>query len=131
MTAKHTTNAFRAIKPLRLRIPKLVDILLVSDADQIAWLNEHPAVSRPIDPTRSWLHRFLDARLRTDLSLDGKPLPVFQPRSSDTACLTRGSASFSSAAINGDTASAALPECTSICMRWQSLRDHVFFASIC
>jgi len=31
----------------------LIDIVLVSDAEQIAWLNEHPAVARSIDPTRS------------------------------------------------------------------------------
>jgi hypothetical protein len=80
MTAKHTTNAFRTIKPLRLRIPNLIDILFVSDAEQIAWLNQHPAVTRPIDPTRSWLHQLIDARLRTDLSVDGTPLPVFQQR---------------------------------------------------
>jgi hypothetical protein len=83
VSARHTTNAFRTIKPLRLRIPNVVDIVLVSDAEQIAWLNQHPAVSRPIDPTRSWLHRLLDRRSRTDLSVDGKPLPMFQPRSDE------------------------------------------------
>jgi hypothetical protein len=83
MTAKHTTNAFRTIKPLRLRIPNVIDILFVSEPEQIAWLNQHSAITRPTDPTRSWLHRILDARLRTDLSVDGKPLPVFQPRTDD------------------------------------------------
>jgi hypothetical protein len=83
MTVQPTTNAFRTIRPLRLRIPNVIDIVLVSDANQIAWLNQHPAVTRPTDPSRSWLHRILDRRLSVDLSLDGKPLPVFQPRTDE------------------------------------------------
>jgi hypothetical protein len=83
MTQKHTTNAFRMIKPLRLNIPKVIDLVLVSDAEQIAWLNQHPAISRPIDPSRSWLHRILDRRLGLDLAFDGEPLPVFQQRADE------------------------------------------------
>jgi hypothetical protein len=83
VTVKHTTNAFRTVRPLRLRVPNLIDLVLVSDSKQIAWLNQHPAITRPTDPSRSWLHRLLDRRLRADLSIDGKPLPVFQPRSDE------------------------------------------------
>jgi hypothetical protein len=82
MTVK-PTHAFRTIRPLRLRIRNLIDIVFVSDSKQIAWLNQHPAVTRPTDPSRSWLHRILDRRLRLDLRIDGKPLPVFQPRSDE------------------------------------------------
>jgi hypothetical protein len=57
--------------------------VLVSDAEQIAWLNQHPAVSRPIDPTRSWLHRVLDRRFLLDLAFDGEPLPVFRERADE------------------------------------------------
>ena len=80
MSPKHTTSAFHTAKPIRIRIPKLLDILLVTDPEQIVWLNQHPNLTRPIDPSRSWLHRILDGRLRGDLSLDGQPLPVFESR---------------------------------------------------
>jgi hypothetical protein len=83
MTVTHAANAFRTIRPLRLRIPNVIDIVLVSDAKQIAWLNQHPAVTRPTDPSRSWLHRVLDRRLGVDLSIEGQPLPVFQSRSDE------------------------------------------------
>lgn len=80
MTPEPMTNAFRTNQPIRLRIPKLIDLVFVSDAEQIAWLNQHPAISRPIDPARSWLHRILDGRLRNDLGWNDRPLPVFQAR---------------------------------------------------
>lgn len=63
--------------PLRLRVPGLLDVLLVSDPEQIKWLNEQPALTRQIDPERSWLHRFIAGRLLDDLAFHGKLLPVF------------------------------------------------------
>jgi hypothetical protein len=67
-------------KPIRLRIPKLIDVLLVSDPEQIHWLNQHPDVERPLDPSASWLHRIVEGRLSSDLAFDGQRLPVFMAR---------------------------------------------------
>ena len=65
---------------MRLRLFNFIDILLVSDPEQIKWLNQQVDVVRPLDPEVSWLHRFIDQRLRFDLAFEGAPLPVFQPR---------------------------------------------------
>jgi len=65
------------VKPIRIRLGKLLDVLLVHDPEQIRWLNQHPDVEREIDPSTSWLHRFIDKRLKLDLAFGGKPLPVF------------------------------------------------------
>ena len=68
------------MKPIRVRLFDLFDVLVVSDADQIQWLNQHEHVTRPIDPARSALHRFIDRRLREDLGFQGEVLPVFKPK---------------------------------------------------
>jgi hypothetical protein len=65
---------------MRLRLFNFFDVLLVTDPQQIKWLNEQIDVVRPLDPDASWLHRFIDHRLLHDLAFDGIPLPVFQPR---------------------------------------------------
>jgi hypothetical protein len=75
------TSAFLTMKPLRLRFFDVFDVLLVSDPEQIRWLNQQPAVTRPIDGSLGFLQRFLDQRLREDLGFAGKELPVFRPRS--------------------------------------------------
>lgn len=67
-------------KPFRVRIAGLIDVVLVSDAEQIKWLNAHPDLERQIDPQASWLHRVVDRRLRTDLGFDGQLLPIFHAR---------------------------------------------------
>jgi hypothetical protein len=67
-------------KPMRLRLLNLIDVLLVTDAEQIKWLNQQVDVVRPLDPNASWLHRILDGRTRGDLMFDGAPLPVFLAR---------------------------------------------------
>jgi hypothetical protein len=74
------TNSFVTTKPIRLRIPNFIDVLVVSDPEQIQWLNQHESVTRPLNPSASWLHRFIEQRLGTDLAFGGKPLPVFLPR---------------------------------------------------
>jgi hypothetical protein len=76
------TNSPQAAKPIRLSVPGVLDILLVSDPAQIQFLNQHVDVVRPLDPTASWLHKILDGRLRHDLDFGG-PLPVFLPRKNE------------------------------------------------
>lgn len=66
---------------MRLRLTDKLDVLLVSDAEQIRWLNAHPNVLRPIDANAGFLHRILARRLLVDLAFHGQPLPVFVPRS--------------------------------------------------
>jgi hypothetical protein len=63
-----------------VRVPGLIDLVLVSDEKQIAWLNEQPALVRQLDGKRSVLHRLLAARVLTDLRFHGMLLPVFQER---------------------------------------------------
>jgi hypothetical protein len=73
-------NSNAEAQPLRLRIPALFDVVLVSDPKQIAWLNEQPAITRKIDPNTSFVHRFVANRLLKDLAFHGAILPVFMAR---------------------------------------------------
>jgi hypothetical protein len=81
MNRGRTTAAFLTIKPLRLRFFDFIDVLLVSDPEQIHWLNQQPSVTRSIDGSLGLLQRFLQQRLREDLAFGGKELPVFRARS--------------------------------------------------
>jgi hypothetical protein len=64
----------------RLRVVGLFDVVLSSDPEQITWLNQHPDVTRPLDPSASLLHRLLHGRLARDLGFDEGVLPVFVAR---------------------------------------------------
>lgn len=66
--------------PIRIRLGKLIDVLLVSTPDQIQWLNQHADVQRKLDPSASWLHRIAARRFHDDLAFEGKSLPVFLSR---------------------------------------------------
>ncbi len=69
------------LDPIRLQLPRLFDLLLVSDPEQIQWLNQHEHVTRALDPTQGILHRILHRRMRDDLGFRGELLPVFRARS--------------------------------------------------
>jgi hypothetical protein len=64
----------------RLRVLGLIDVVLTSDPEQIAWLNRHPDVTRPLDRDASLLHRIMHRRLALDLGFDDGVLPVFLSR---------------------------------------------------
>jgi hypothetical protein len=64
----------------RLRVLGLIDVVLTSDPEQIAWLNRHPDVVRPLDRDASLLHRMMHRRLALDLGFDDGVLPVFLSR---------------------------------------------------
>jgi hypothetical protein len=81
MTAPSLGQLRLGARPVRLRVPLLFDVVIVSEADHIHWLNQHPGVVREVDPARSVLHRVVDQRLRADLGFGGELLPVFKPRS--------------------------------------------------
>jgi hypothetical protein len=78
-----TSFGFRANKPLRLRLGPWVDVVLISDAEQIQWLNEHPDLERKLDPSASVVHRIVSRRLYGDLGFEGGALPVFRSRSEE------------------------------------------------
>lgn len=69
-----------AKKPVRIRVGRLIDLLLVSDPEQIQWLNAHASVDRALDPEASLLHRIVDRRLRVDMGFAAKLLPIFLGR---------------------------------------------------
>ena len=46
MTSKATTSSLSKPRPIRLRIPRVLDVVLISDPNQIQWLNRHPDVTR-------------------------------------------------------------------------------------
>ena len=73
-------NSNNAKRPLRLRIPALLDLVVVSDPKQIEALNQHPAITRKIDPARGPVQRLIANRLLGDLSFHGSLLPVFLVR---------------------------------------------------
>jgi hypothetical protein len=67
-------------RPLRITIPALFDVVLVTDPKHIEQLNQHPDVTRAIDPKSSLLHRIVASRLLGDMAFHGQLLPVFRPR---------------------------------------------------
>lgn len=66
--------------PFRVNIPGLIDVVIVSHPKHIEQLNQHPSISRQIDPHGSILHRIVASRLLGDLAFHGKLLPVFLAR---------------------------------------------------
>jgi hypothetical protein len=74
-----TTYRTNGRPPARIRIPGLLDVVLVDDPAQIAALNAEPAVTREIDRSSGFLGRIVAARLRT-FTVDGQLLPVFRAR---------------------------------------------------
>ena len=80
MNDESKTPSFSNAKPIRLRVPRIIDVVLIRDREQIQWLNQHPDVTRPLDPSASWLHALIQRRLKS-LGFNSGTLPVFLPRS--------------------------------------------------
>lgn len=80
MTRQAAATGGAILDPIRVRIPGLLDVVLVRDVDQIRWLNQRPEVVRPLPEKASWLHRVVNARLHGDLGFHGGVLPVFRAR---------------------------------------------------
>jgi hypothetical protein len=82
---QHTSSSASSstAKCTRIRVGDLIDVVLVTNPEQIHWLNEHPDVTRPLDPTASWLHRIIERRLTSDLGFERGVLPVFLPRTDE------------------------------------------------
>jgi hypothetical protein len=79
MTDAENDNDFGK-PPLRLTIPGLLDVLLVSEPAQMAFLDGHAALERQLDPKASPLHRFVATRLLEQLAFGDQVLPVFRAR---------------------------------------------------
>jgi len=71
----------------RIRIPLVIDLLIVDDADQIAVLDADPAVTRDFEKSKSWAVRRLGARFRKVLSIGNTLLPALLPRED---CIRQG-----------------------------------------
>jgi hypothetical protein len=71
----------------RISIPLVIDLLIVNDADQIAMLDAHPAVTRDFGKSRSWAVRWLGTRFRNVLSIGNTLLPAILPRED---CIRQG-----------------------------------------
>ena len=66
----------------RIRIPGLLDLLIVDDPDEMATLNRHPDIARTISGQGGLLHRVLHGRIYGTLRAGGEPLPAFAGRDS-------------------------------------------------
>lgn len=64
----------------RISIPLVIDLLIVKDADQIAILDAHPAVTRDFERSSSWAVRWLGIRFRNVLSIGNTLFPALLPR---------------------------------------------------
>ena len=65
---------------LRIRVPPLVDVLLVDDPAHMAALSSHESVSRDLLPDGGWLNAFVHARTYGTFTVGGTPLAVFAGR---------------------------------------------------
>lgn len=64
----------------RIRIPLLLDVVMVDDVDQLTTLNRHPAISRVISGHGGLAHRMIQRRIYGTLTVGATPLPVFAGR---------------------------------------------------
>ena len=67
----------------RIRIPFLVDVVLVDDPREMAELNRSPEISRIIAGDGGFLHRVIHRRIYRTLCVGAEPLPVFAGRASE------------------------------------------------
>ena len=65
---------------MRLRIPGIVDLALVSERDAIRELVANPALDREFVPKGPLINRLLLSRVCRALTVDGNRLPSIAPR---------------------------------------------------
>lgn len=70
----------RSPPALRLRVPLLADVVLVSDHELAARLNDHPSVDRVPAGAGGLVNRILQRRVARELCVNGSPLPAFAGR---------------------------------------------------
>jgi hypothetical protein len=64
----------------RIRIPLLLDVVVVDDAAEMAWLNGSPDVARVPSPAGGLVHRLLHRRVASTLRVGSDLLPAFTAR---------------------------------------------------
>src|SRR5262245_45563241 len=64
----------------RIRLPFIVDVVLVSDPAEIRALNEAPAVDRNFTPRGPLINLLIVARIRRWFEIAGQLLPSLTPR---------------------------------------------------
>jgi hypothetical protein len=64
----------------RIRVPGLVDLVLVADPSEIRALNEEPRLDRRFLPRGPLVNRLIAGRIRRWFQIKGQPLPSLAPR---------------------------------------------------
>jgi hypothetical protein len=64
----------------RIRVPGLVDLVLVADPSEIRALNEEPRLDRRFLPRGPLVNRLITGRIRRWFQIKGQPLPSLAPR---------------------------------------------------
>jgi len=63
-----------------LRVPGIVDVVLVSNPAEIRTLNDHPKIDRNFIPLGPMMNRFIVGRIRRWFEIMGQLLPSLTPR---------------------------------------------------
>ncbi len=72
--------ASRPAPPRRIRIPLLIDLVLVDDLGQIAELDAHPELTRVVQHAGPLGNRLLSRRIARAFAIGPRPLPTFTDR---------------------------------------------------
>ena len=64
----------------RFMLPGVLDVVLVSEPAHVSWLNNHPLVTRRLNPATGILQRLLNRRTSIDMRFSKGVLPVFRLR---------------------------------------------------
>jgi hypothetical protein len=64
----------------RIRIPLLLDVVLVDDTEEMTQLNQRPDVSRVVSAAGGLIHRMIQRRIAGTLHVGNAPLPAFAAR---------------------------------------------------
>ena len=75
------STAFEGAPPRRIRIPFLLDVVLVDDLAGITALDADPNLTRVVQHTGPLINRVLSARVARAFAIGAAPLPTFTDRS--------------------------------------------------
>src|SRR5262245_25814851 len=78
----------------RLRLPPLLDIVLVDDPGEMDWFDREAAIVREVLAEGGWLHRLLRSRIYRTLTVGPVPLPVFAGRGDSERALQQAKLDF-------------------------------------
>jgi hypothetical protein len=84
----------------RIRIPLLLDVVLVDDPREMVELNRAPEISRVISGSGGLLHRAIHRRIYGTMRVDAEPLSVFADRRSGARANRQATLEKSLATVN-------------------------------